>query len=257
MEKQILVEPLKKSFTISLKDANRQKRNRSYSNASDCCGVKLCQKKYCSTCDKELKSGDCQRKIVKIGKSEHLIDANALTQVQEQLEQMDELKVHTILDKLPKEAEDRRDSLVYALPSEKKEAQYKELATILKHKIAVGNGVFRNNEFQVLLSVGDDGIIRIWKLVEESQRYDFSPEAIAEKLQKVQLNEEIVALEKQIIDKNTIDGFDVTQFRDSRAEFEERVIEDFVLHGKTPEIKPTINKEAQTNELERLKALMG
>lgn len=257
MEKIIVVEPLQKRFTVSVKNANKEARNRSYSNASDCCGAKLKQDKKCSSCGEIVYATECKRKIVKIGKEEHLIDASALKQVQESLSNVEELSLHTFLKELPKGSEDRFDSLMYAVPVEKKEAQYKELQEILKDRIAIGKGVFGTNEYQVVVSVGEDDVLRIRKLVEESQRYDFEPEEALAALVNVKLSEDVVQIENKILDKKSVDSFDLTEFRDMRSEYEERVIEDFVLNGRVPEVKKEVEQQQTQSELERLKQLMG
>lgn len=250
MEKEILVEPLQKRFRVSVKDANKLARNRSYSNASNCCGAKLAQEKKCSTCNEQVKSNECQRKIVMIGKEEHLIEATALKQCQESFSDGG-IVLHTFMDKRPEGAEDRFGSLVYASPSEKRDAEYDELRKVLGNRVAIGKGVFRNNEFQVIVEVGDDNMIRIRKLIEETQRYD-KPEVPA----SMELNAEIVELEKQIVGKAVVDEFDVKSFRDTRSQMEEKVIEEFVLNGTIPEVKQEVKQEKDTNELERLKALV-
>ena len=251
-ERKIVIEPLQKGFNLSLKDANRQKRNRSYVNASNCCGVKLKQEKFCSACNEKVGYGDCQRKIVKIGKEEHLIEASALKQATDALEAMEDMQLHTFLKQRPTDAEDRFEALVYAYPAKKQEAQYAELVAILKGRTAIGKAVFRGNEFQILVEVGDDNRIRIRKLVDEDQRYE---------MQELQLdnapNEQIVELERTILDKATKDDYNVKQFKDTRAEIEEKVIEDFVLNGTIPEVKKEVAQAQENDELARLKALAG
>lgn len=254
MEKTIFVEPLQKYFKVSIKEANKQKRNRSFSNASDCCGVVLKQEKFCSGCNEKITETP-SRKIIKIGKQEHLIDAQALKQVQEQLESCEDIKIHTFLNKLPSNAVDRFESLVYTYPAVKKEAQYKELTEILKNRFAIGTGVFRNNEFQVILSVGNDGILRIRKLVEESQRYDFDSEEVVASFINTEVNPQVLEIENSILDKQMKDDFDLTSFKDMRTAYEEQIIEDFVINGKIPEIKTKVAEQQAVDELERLKAL--
>ena len=251
MEKDVFVEPLQKRFRVELKDANRAKRNRSYLNASDCCGAKLKQEKFCSVCNEKAAAYNCARKLVKIGKVEHLIDAAALEQATDALESMEDIRLHAFLKVRPAGAEDRFDALVYALPVKKLEGQYAELAAVLRGFVAVGEAVFRGNEFQVIVEVGDDGVVRIRKLVEEEQRYGVLPVELS------CVNGEIVALERQLVEKRLVDGYDVTGFRDARAEIEERVIEEFVLNGKVPEVKKEVVQAREQDEVARLKALMG
>jgi len=247
----VFVEPLQKRFRVEVKDANRQKRNRSFANASECCGARLKQEKFCSACNEKVAPYNCSRKIVKIGKEEHLIDAKALEQAQEALEGMEEMKLHAFLQGRPKGAEDRFEALVYAFPAKKREGQYAELAAVLKGYVAVGEAVFRGNEFQVLVEVGDDGVLRVRKLVEEEQRYPM------QQVDAVAVNPEIVALERKLLERKTVGDYDLTAFRDTRAEVEEKVIEDFVLNGKVPEVKKEVRQAQENDELERLKALVG
>jgi non-homologous end joining protein Ku len=191
---------------------------------------------------------------VKIGKEEHLIGADALEQVSESLDR-EQLNVGVFLSEMPKGASDRVQGVMYAFPVDKKEAQYKELAELLKGRVAVAKGVVRNNELQMLLTVGDDGVIRFTQLVEESQRYPFSPQEIAQKLEKASLNPQVIAVEQKILDKKTADSYDVTEFRDSRLAREEKVIEEYVLNGTVPEIVKEVRQAEEQDELARLQAL--
>ena len=253
MEKEILVEPLQKRFKVVLKDANRQKRNRSFPNASNCCGARLQQKKFCSVCGEEVDTAELTRKIVKIGKEEHLVEASALKQAITALEALDAIKLSTFMSSRPSGVEDYFDALVFVLPAKKREQQYAELANILKGKVAFGSGVFRNNEFQIMVEVGDDGRIRVRKLVEESQRYDIPTVDIS-----VELNNELVELERKIVEKNVVDSFDLSKFRDARAEIEEQVIEDVVLNGGVVEnVVPQVKQAVEEDEIERLKKLLN
>jgi hypothetical protein len=255
MERQILIEPLQKRFTVALKNANKEARNRYYPNASDCCGVKLKQEKFCSSCNAKVEGVETRRKIIKIGKAEHLIESKALKQVKESLEAMETLEIHTFLKELPANAEDRFDNLVYVLPVEKKLAQYSELIELLKGKVAVGKGVFNGNEYQFVVSVGSNNVIKLRKLVEQSQIYDINMDLVSEAV-KTSLNPQIIALERQIIDRKLSTAFDISQFRDSRTEYEEKIIEEFVINGTVPEIKTEIAETQEQDELERLKALI-
>lgn len=257
MERQINILPLKKRFSVTLKSANKEARNKYYPNASDCCGVKLKQEKFCSSCNAKVEGVDTQRKIVKLGKDEHLISSQALKQVKETLEQQEDIELHTFLGTMPEGAEDRYDGLLYAYPADKRLGQYAEIVAVLKDKYAVGKAVFNGNEYQIIAYIGSDSVLRIRKLVEEGQRYDFNRESVQEAL-KTPVNAQIIELEKAILGKELRADFDVTQFRDQRQEYEERVIEEFVLGGKVPELVVKEIAEAQENdELERLKALMG
>lgn len=254
--KQIYIEPMRTGFEVQLKDANRQKRNRSFSNASPCCQAALKQEKRCGKCGESVATADCKHKIVKLGKQEYIIETDALKQVQDSLAQSEKVSVHTFLDALPEGAEDRYDALVYAYPVDKKELQYAELRSLLDGKVAVGTAVLRSNEYQVVLIVGADGVLRMRKLVEESQRYDFSPAAVKECLDGISPREQVVQLGRKLIQKATVENYDVTEFRDARSEYEERIIEEYVLHGKTPRIAQEVKHQQEQDEVARLQALL-
>lgn len=249
MERTWVMEPLQKRFQVDMRAASRDKRNRSFSNASPCCNKKLKQQMFCVECDKEVARGDCKHKLVKVGKEEHIIDGDTLKGI---MPEEGEIVFHSVMDELPTGMEDWFAKLDFASPAKKHEADYAELAEILKGRYAIGKGVFRNNEFQVVATTGNDGIIRSRRLIDGDQRNEKpSLEDVPEP------NGQIVDVEKQILGKKAIKEFDLTDFKDSRIEQEEKVIEDFVLHGKKPELVVQEVKQAkETDELERLKALM-
>jgi hypothetical protein len=259
MERNIYIEPLGKLFAVELKDANRDRRNRSYSNAAPCCStaenpVKLKQEMQCAQCGNAVDRKGCTHKIVDIAKKSYLISAALLDQVQEQMEMMEKITVQAVLAKEPDGAADRYDSLVYVLPVEKRATEYVELLALLKGRVGVGKGVFRSNEFQILVTVGDDGVIRLRKLVEEQQHNVVSLPELS-----VQVNQKIIELENAILDrKETVASFDLTQFRDSRVAEEERIIEDVVLHGKVPDVAPMVamQQRVEADEVERLRVLL-
>lgn len=253
MERRVYVEALQKAFSVKVKDASKSKRNRSYSTASNCCGSRVCMKKFCASCESEVNATECTRKIVKVGKQEHLINAQALKQITEQLNENDEIRVHTFVEGMPQEALDRFDAMAYVLPT-KKEGEYVELREVLRGKTAIGTVVVRGNEYEVLLTVGEDDRIRMRRLVEQSQLYD-----VPEVMTTAEPNKQVVQIERQIIERKTVNGYDFTRFRDTRAETEERIIEDVVLHGKQPEVTEVAQETQRASaeeELERLKALM-
>jgi hypothetical protein len=254
MERTIQIDALQKSFNIGIKDAVKKGRTRSFGNATNCCGEKVTQKKFCSVCDGDVTGTDFARKIVKIGKSEHLINAQALKQVKDSVAENDIIRVHTIVRKLPEGMSDRQDSYVYVTPS-KKVGDFLELRELLNDFYAIGTAGFRGSEYEIVLTSGSDGRIRLHKLVEQSQMYD-KPEADV----SGQVNEAIVSMEKDILEKNAVKDYDFSQFRDTRAEAEEKMIEDVVLHGKQPDVAETIaevTQKSDDDELERLQALMG
>lgn len=249
--------PTKKRFTVELKDANREKRNRSYANASPCHSKKLKQKKFCEECNEEV-TGEIVNKIVKIGKHEHLVPTNLLEQATDRLGEMEEISVHTILKGESTMAKDYYDNMVYAYPAEKRSKDYVEMREILKGKTAIGKGVFRNNEFQVLIEVGEDGVIRIRKLVEEAQHTPVDKDQVERELNGVVVNEQLVAMERRLLEKGAVDAYDFSDFKDTRAQIEESIIEQVVVSGVVPAMaKPKVVEKQEADELAILQEALG
>jgi hypothetical protein len=248
-ERMWVMEPLQKRFQVEMRAASRERRNRSFSNASPCCEAKLCQVKRCSACEKEVDASECRHKIVKVGKSEHIIDGDTLKGL---LPEEGDIVFHTVLDRLPDASEDWFDSLDFATPVKKREREYAELAELLKGRYAVGKGVFRSNEFQVVATTGKDGIIRSRRLIDSDQKNELPSIG-----QLPEPDAAVLDVERQILGKRAASGFDFSQFRDRRVEQEEQVIEEFVLHGKRPEkVVEEVKKQAADDELARLRALL-
>lgn len=248
------VEPLQKRFKVRVRNAYKQKRNRSLSNASNCCGAKLVQEKKCSVCEGVVQSSECTRKIVKIGKDEHLVNARALQDIRKRMDG-DEIRVHTVVSELPEEVQDRFGALLFGMPAKNGELEYRELVEVIGRRVCIGVMAERGNEFEVVVTVGRDGRLRVRKLVEQSQLYDVPD------VPQSPIGGEVVALEQQVLEKACVASYDFGVFRDGRAELEEQLIEDVVLHGKRPDeqeelVQKNVEKDAQ-QEVERLRALLS
>lgn len=239
-------------FVFGLKDVARQKRNRSYANASNCCGVELKQKKVCSGCGVEVDAKDSQRKIFKLGKESHLIDAQALKRITDELGEHEDVVFHTVLERLPSEFGERVDSVMWVLPGKKGERAYDELRTAIGAHNLVGKGVFRGNEFEVVLRAGADGVLRLYRLVEPSQFHEVPSVVVGDVG-----NPEVVAMASRLFGKSAVAEYDFGGFRDSRAKVEESLIESAVLGGEVPEVKSvSVAEEKDAERLARMKALL-
>lgn len=263
MERTIYVEPIAKRYTVEVKDANKSGVNRSYRVASPCCSreghpVLRKEEMKCAECGKVVSTKECTHKIVSVGKEEFLVESALLKDVVDQMEKHDEIVLKAFLDSEPEGTQDRYDALVYCFPNEKKAKEYKELAQTLKGKFAIGTGVFRGNEYQVVVTVGDDGLLRMRKMVEETRRYPLDVEAVTALLNKVEVSAQVIDLQRKVLDKKKAESYDVKVFRDRRGEMEEKIIEDIVVHGRVPSFAPRIVEEQKAeSEVERLKALLG
>ena len=248
-----------KRFVVGIKNAYRQKRNRYLPNASpnstDTEIYPLIQKKFCPKTDEEISSDMISHKILKVGKTQYLVPSNVLKLAQEF--DSNEIVFNTYLeaDALPDNMTERVENIIYAEQTKDKSA-YCELAKLLDGRVAVGTGVFGNNEYQVCARTNSDGRVVMYLLADEEQMYDKT------EITQAQFCEEIVALESQLLSKAEIkpSDYDVTKFRDSRAEREEQILTEFVIEGKLPEvaeIKIEAKRESDEAEKERLKALLA
>jgi hypothetical protein len=217
--------------------------------------VKLKQEKSCSACGKEVHSGECSRKIVKVGKEEYLVKADDIDKALEAMEAQEELLLHTFVKEIPQDINDRIDGVEYIVPAEKKTKEYRELQEILQGRYAIGKVVIRSNEYEVIVSVGADGIIRMEKLVEQSQLYDVpSIDAVA----TAEVSKEIISLECSLIDKRMQSDYDFTAFKDTRSKVEEDIIEQVVKSGEVPQaVVKQVEVKQDNDEVARLKALLG
>jgi len=177
----------------------------------------------------------------------------------------DDIVITSVLKKFPFEARERIDGVARALPlGAKKSAdqleankQYAQVVKILQAAggFAVGTTVFGNYEFQVVLEATDDGL-NIYKLASESRMYDFDREATKDVIKSAPVNPQLVELSAKVLEKSAADK--LPDFKPVKEEMTEKLIEDFVLHGKLPEVSIAEVKESkEKDELEQLRALLG
>ena len=255
MEKKIRIEALQKTFVVEFKDVAKAKRNRSYSNASLCCEAKVGIKKFCSECDKEVDVSQVQRKLVKVGKDYHAVPKEKLDEVIDAFEDMEEINVVGIIPYNAEFGEVFKEGLI-ALGNSKtprKANQYSELKLLADNRILIANGVIRKNEYQMMIFVMNDRLY-MRKLVSAEQLY---PEV---EVADYPINESVVAIENQILDKLQTEDFDLRDFKDTRQVKEEEIIEKFVLgEEELPKIEITEQAEVKEDkgELERMEKLLA
>lgn len=270
MERVVVVEPLGERFTIGLRDANRERRTRSFANVSDCCGKieggkavgKLRIEKHCSACGGRVDVTP-SRKAVKVGKNEYILPSSAIEAVKERVEAMEEIRIQGIIGdgvtpvSVPLGVQDFFDGLVYAVPVEKKEREYAELCGVLRGRVAFGRAVFRGDEFQVLVMVGDDGVLRIRKLVDGSQRHAFDAGGVSGVVSGVGVSGEVVGLMREVLGRSER-SFDPLEFRDSRLVLEEELLERVATLGELPVDAPVVGVvlPVESERLERLRAML-
>jgi hypothetical protein len=253
MEKRIKIDVLQKSFLVDMRDTAKASRNRSYLNASPCCSAKVVQKKFCSVCDKEVDVSAVEQKLVKIGKTYHSIPKEMLDGVIDAFEEMEDLVVTAILPYKADFGEFMKEGLMVLSNSKtaRKASQYSELKALAKGRIMVVKGVVRKNEFQMLLFESNNKLY-LRKLVSADRLY---PEVESA---DYPLNESVVAVENQILDKVAVQDFDLMAFVDSRQTKEEEIIEKYVVGGaELPTLEVVERADEKSVELAKLNEILA
>jgi hypothetical protein len=256
MQKTIAIEAIGKRFVVDIQYADRKQRDPlTLKNATDCCGAEIGAKKYCKHCQKE--SPTSMRKMWKKGKEERLISTDAFDAMTEELESREESKVKSIIvkEKLDAKVQDRYGRMLFITPVDKKEAGYKELKEILGAKTAIGTIVIKGYEYEYLLYVGSDDVLRMRLLLSDSQLH----ETPSINLNGVYVSEKVVAAYKQLLEKKAeVREYDFTQFVDSRGKAIESMVEQAILSGTIPKPKASPVQEMrevkEAEELARIEA---
>ena len=261
MEYKINVKQLGKSFNldISYGDTFKKSKNRTYASASPYSPTgRLISKKFCSDTGKEVKSEEITHSIYKVGKQEFRIPKSKLKEIREKLaSSSNEITIKAILRK------DNSNIPIFKIdggkwvsPTKKGERDYLELKELCKDYLLIGEAVFKSNSMEVILSTINDRLILL-KLA-SSDRMTKSPDL--DGLQGIEINKEILEMEKKILERNIVDDYDFNKFIDKRNELEDELIEKIAIDGEEfPAIKDDSSsrdsKEVES-EMERLKKLL-
>jgi non-homologous end joining protein Ku len=252
MERQVYIKPLELRKRLALKAANRERRSMSFANASNCCGVKLEQKKFCSECHESVNDRECTHKLAKMGKEFVKIPVVALKAREEMLDG-EEIVFDTVLKSEPEGASEWYDGVLIGEPVAKAEKEYKVLAELGKKFVFVGKAVFNAREYQVIGKTVE-GIFQIRKLVAPTQRNDIDRDEIVKSYEREEVSKELLKVAEQVLAKNAQDDFNLNSFKPADEELEERCVE-AAIEGKEIVVpKASVAKEA--DELERMKALL-
>lgn len=255
MKKVIYIEKLQKRFPVDVRFVAKDATSRSFATASDCCGVRVNQKKFCSACSKEVKATEAKRKIVSLHKEDFLIDAAQLKDVVDALDEREEIVVKAVMSKeaLPDDVEDRFGKMMKVIPVAKREGEYAELSALLRSCVGIASAVINGNEFEVLVYAGKDGVLRMRLLIDDEMHHEMPAVELA--MDKV--SEPILALEQRILQKAQVSEWDFSAHKNKRREMEEVLIERAIVKGEVPSPLPleTLTKEKEKDELARLKVL--
>ena len=232
-----------------------------HANATDCCGVKVNEHKFCSKCNEKV-SGKMKRKLIDIGKIRDkdgnipMIDVSLLDDIKKQLDDVSEVRVSQFTKDLPEQAMERFERLMKAGIVDKKLDDYKELQELLRGRYGVGMGNFGGCQRKVILYLDQQGVISMRKLTSDDQQVSFDAEEVLTRLAGVKIDQELIEIEKQIIEQNLKPITDFG-YKDMRVAMEEELIEK-VLSGEQPTpVVPRLKEQKAENEKDRLKRLLA
>ena len=242
-------------FQIDLKKIVKSVRNKSYPNLSDCCGVPLQQKKFCSNCGKEIVDAKAlKNKLFKLGKESHPIPAAHLEQIRKQLDDnkivITEYRDVGEIDSL------FYTELVFSSQQHKKaKKEYNEFRDLLKvsNKAGVGTMTVNHRPYPCMVYHYKDHVC--FRMLHFDDEIEPQPA-----LDAVPVNQQKVELLGKMLNINaTKTDFDIAQFENTRQKAEEELIE-MVIDGKElPKIEQAVEVQTaqDTDEIARLKALLG
>lgn len=252
MERNIYIEPLQKRFTVGIKNTAKTLRNPSFLNASDCHGAPLKEEKYCAQCKAKEGTahtkGKTQRKLAKVGGEIIPISAQILADVKAQYDNAGDVRITAFLKSSPKGTAERISDAKWCVPAEKQIGAYAELGRLLEGRVGVGTAVFNGNEYQVVLTKADNGLVMLQSLVDETMMYAMNAEEIKREVEQAKVPENIVDMEKKLLERKTVKEFDLTEHRDGRIAQIQEIIEQAVLTGEVPKVVE--NKVAEKQEVD-------
>ena len=135
----IRIVPLKnKVYTASIRNANKSTSGLSWSNASNCHGKPLKQKKVCEECGELVNDKECTHKLAKVGKDLIPIPKELIEQAKSARDANSEIVIQEFRKDVPDEWSSWLDNVQYVETATKKEADYAYLARMLGDLYAVG-----------------------------------------------------------------------------------------------------------------------
>jgi len=233
---------------VNLKPLNRAARSRSFLNASNCCGQKLVEKKFCSACEKQVEGSDFAKKLVKVGKDYVPVSAAALKANKDALDS-EEIVFDVRLSEEPEDAQEWYDELFLVAPVKKKEADVAFLVAVGEKNVLVGHGVFGGHEYQ-LIGTTRNGEFQIRRLISAAQRYEIDRTGV-----KAKVSEELVEAVCSLLVKSTAKAYDFAAFTPRDEEMEAKLIE-AALDGKTIEVAAVSETRKDSEELALIKGAL-
>lgn len=240
------------NFQLDITKITKTEKNRSYPNLSNCCGTLLVQKKFCSNCSAEIVD-DCQKKQFKLGKQTYSIPAAHLEEIKKQLDD-NKIIIYEYRDMSEIDPLCYADTVFSSKQYSKAKREYIEYMELLQTtgKVGIGLTNISSRPYPVMIYHYKGHIcIRLLHFANEmvpQPAIDYVP-----------VNKEKLDLLRKIMALNTTsEQFELEEYKNSRQEKEEELIE-MVLEGKElPKLETVEVKQAdESDEILRLKALLA
>ena len=238
-------------FKVDLKKITKSAKNRSYPNLSNCCGVELKQKKYCSGCNEEI-TDTSKEKLFKLGKERYKVSTDHLNQIKTNLDD-ERIKITEYRDRNEIDDTFYADILFQVRQHAKYRKDYTEFYEVLARsgKVAIGKLIYNNRPYPVMIySYKGTLMVRALRFADEVT--DLTT------VDKAPMNEEKVKLLIAALKLSEKDiSFNVEHFNNEREEMEQELIMKCVNGEELPEVeKIEVVTKDDTEEMEKLKQLL-
>jgi non-homologous end joining protein Ku len=244
--KTIRIVPMKnKIFTASIRNANKSTTGLSWSNASNCHGKPLKQKKVCEECGEVINDKECTHKLAKVGKELIPIPKELIEQAKSAREANSEIVIQEFRAGVPEDWSSWLDNVQYVESVTKKESDYTYLAKMLGDLYAIGT-----LDGQRIVMFVRNGQVQMQTYANPDAHYE-QKEAPA-----VSVNTELADMLHKIAEKASqqTPELDVAQESDYDKTIHELVEKAYT--GQPLPVPQEIANRAEADELEELKALL-
>ena len=232
-------------YAVNLKPAIKGSSSSSTKLASDCCGHETGLKRYCKKCS-EHTAWKTTNKLFEFDGETHIFEAKKFDDMLSSIENTD-IEVKAVLQNEPQEAELLFEKAYFLTPVKDSEAELAELKEIIGDKVLLVEFNEWNSSYQALLKLSN-GVV-VLKRLAESDLLNELPQVEA------QVNAQVVELKQKILQKKQQESADIMDYRNKRAELEEKFYEAILSNQDVQEVVQEAVELKETDGLDELKAL--
>lgn len=242
------------SAPVNLTKLTLSARNRSFANLSNCHGVPVKQRKFCSGCNKDVTDEDFSQKGFRCGKEMIKLDAALLKSIKERLDTT-EIIVQEFRNKGEIPDIYYSELVMAGKPTKKGAKAYNEYAQVLAQagKVAVGTIVVNSRPYPAMIEPRNGNLMVRGLLYPDEVKSAPDAEPCTE------VNPEKVKLMARVIGMQKFPPYNHSQFKNERDEEEEKLIMAAASGQELPKIPaaPAKIQTADNDEIAKLKKLLG